>query len=352
VAVTLVEVLDAGWSRLATLTDVSGGSVTADYRRAVRRTLSGLVVTDGTLAPQAMSDLLSPFSGNVLRVWRGAMVGSTAEYAPLGVFTITATETAATREGTTVTLSGDDASAEVARRTLESPYVTASAECSWAIRQLLTSRWAQVPLDLTVTPHTVAPVTVDVGGDAWRTAQDLARSAGYDLAADADGWVRLRPVPVVTAGSTPAVTFGAAAVPVLEAVRPWSSDEAKTGVTVLGTSSSLSDPVYATVWDTDPASPTHYLGPLGKRVRQVSSAAVASSAQAEAMAASEVRRQSGYAADVTLRVLPNPALDVGDVVRVEVDGFPQQAMILDRITYPLGVNEAMSLSARSRVEAY
>lgn len=347
-AVTRIEVLDAERNLLTTLRPHSG-AVQVDRRRSVWRTLSGLSVADadGSLTPTDIEDLLSPFAQNYIAPYRGIVIDGVTRLAPLGLFTIQRAEPTTTEQGTVVSLDTTGLAGRIASLTLEAPYTTAAADVAEAVRSLITSRWASAPLDLDTVGFTAAPITLDVGADPWRAAQQIVAAAGSDLAEDSDGFIRIRPVPNPV-DLTADITYGAGANPVLKHVRPFDLKDAYSGVTVIAENSSLSTAIAVTLWDTDPTSATN-VERIGKRARPVSMPSIGSAAQAEAAAAGELRRQSGYAAEVELEVLPNAAHEPGDGVGVELTNF-SSVLALDAFTVPLAVSDAMPLSLRQRPE--
>jgi hypothetical protein len=347
-ATTLIEVLDAERSLLTTLRPHTG-SVSVDRRRSIWRTTSGLALADadGTLSPTDIDDLLSPFAQNYLAPYRGIVVAGTPRLAPLGVFSISRADPTTTSEGTIIAIQATGIAGRIAGLTLEAPYTTAAADVAEAIRSLITSRWAAAPLDLDTVGFTAAPVTLDVGADPWRASQQLAAAAGYDLAEESDGFIRLRPVPNPV-DLTADITYGTGGNPVLKHNRPLDLSDAYSGVTVVAENSSLAAPITVTLWDTDPTSATN-VDRIGKRARPVSMPSIGSAAQAEAAAAGELRRQSGYAAEVDLAVLVNAAHDPGDGIGVELPGL-SGVLALDAFTVPLTVGEAMPITVRQRPE--
>lgn len=347
-AVCRIDVLGPDRGFLTSLAPHSG-SVRVDARRAITRTLSGLSVADadGTLTPTEFDDLLSPFSGNMIAPYRGAVVDGTATLAPLGVFPITRAAPDVTREGTVVAVEASGVAQRLSELTMDTPYITAAADTAEAIRSLLMSRWADAPLDLTTTGFTASPITLDIGDDPYRVARDLAAAAGQELIEDSDGYIRNRAVPNPI-DLTAAASYGTGEAPLLAHTRPFDLAGMYSGVTVVAENSNLSTSVAVTLWDTDPTSATN-VNRIGRRARRVNLPGIGSAAQAEAAAAAELRKQSGYAAVIDADVVPNPAHDPYDGVRFITAGF-DAVLLLDSFTVPLTVKDSMAVTARQRPE--
>lgn len=350
-ATATCEVLDTNGTTLATLA-VHAGSVTVDQRRAIQRSTSGLAVADptGELTPTDAADLLSPFAGNRVRLWRGIALPAGDELVLLGTFTITDATVDRGPDGVTIDLDCADLAYLLAASTLDAPYITGSGEAADAARNLLLSRYTSVDLDITSTDTAAQPVVLDVGADPWAAARKIMAAAGHVLYADTEGTIRNQPIPDPD-GATPVVTYGQgqADSPYFGSQRPYSQRDAYTGVTVVGENSNLTTPVLATVWDTDPQSPTYYLGPLGRRPKVVNDALVGSNAQAEARATAELRQLIGYGDALELKILPNPAHEPFDVIGVDVPEFTG-TLLLDSFTVPLQATDLMQATARTFLE--
>lgn len=319
-----------------------GGSVTIDRGRDTRRQLNGVTVADPdrVLVPATPTSLLAPY-GQQLRVFRGVA----GELAPLGVFRII--KTTADSAGT-IAVEADDLSTVVRRNRWVAPWQVTAVDAADAIIDILTDRFDEVEHAIVSTGYTIGAGVLEAGSesDPWRDAQEIARSAGYELAFGPDGVARLY-APATTDGDA-TITYPAGSV-VLSAVREIDGDTAYNGVIASGEASSLASPVSGEAWDEDPASPTYRYGPFGEAPRFLVSPFITSEDQAQAAAESLLAQVTGSAESVTWTQIVNPALDVDDVVDLTVDEVQLAArLVIDTLEVPLTADGAMSAGARVR----
>lgn len=351
-AFTAASVVDPSTGDRASLQPLSG-SVTGDRTRDIRRTISA-TLTDptGQLTPADADDLLSPF-GNELEVSRGVRYpDGTEESVPLGVFRLTDFDVADTADGVEISLSGSDRSVVVQRAGWESAYVIASGTATEdAIAALLTDRYPGVVTNLPAMGATTPKVILDgQDGDPWRDAVDLARAAGWELHFDGAGHaVATRPA---TPDGTPAVAYtdGAQAVLLDLARKVSTASSVYNGVIATAENTDLETPLRTVVWDTDPGSPTYYLGKFGKVPRRWATPLATSQAQLDAAAQSLLDGILGANEDVEFQQIVNPALDVNDVIEItrERAGLNAVRVVLDVVEIPLAAADAMSASGRRR----
>lgn len=348
--VTLAEVfLDD--SRIATIFPVDG-SVSIDARRAVRRTMSFTVIDeDGSLTPSqgGRTGVLTPF-GPEVRLYRGVRFGDgTEELVPLGVFVVTDVQVSESAQGQQIAVNGSDRAVKVERnKFVDSFLVAAGTQVETAVATILRNRLPDVEIDFPTTGVTTGRVVVDAsqtGGDGWRVARDIASSAGYELAFDADGVARMRTVPDPL-DEEPVETYEDGADAVLtDLSRKFDSSRAFNGVIVTGESTSANVPFRAVAFDENPNSPTYRFGPYGEVPLFFRSDLITSSAQAQAVAVAFLRKLLGQSESIEWNQIVNPAHDVLDVVRVKRGGL-DYSVVLDRLTVPLGPSAGMQAVAR------
>lgn len=319
-----------------------GGSVTVDRSRDTRRQLNGVTFADPDrlLVPTEPTSLLAPY-GQQLRVFRGI----DGETVPLGVFRII--KVSADSAGT-VAVEADDLSTVVRRNRWVSPWQVAAVDAAAAVVEILTDRFAEVEHAIVATGYTVGVGVLEAGSesDPWRDAQEIARSAGYELAFGPDGVARLY-LPASTAADA-TITYPAGSV-VLSATREIDGDTAYNGVIASGESSSLAAPVSGESWDEEPSSPTYRYGPFGEAPRFLVSPFITTTDQAQSAAESMLAQVTGSAESVTWTQIVNPALDVDDVVDLTVDEVSLVArLVIDSLEIPLTADGAMSATARVR----
>jgi hypothetical protein len=154
------------------------------------------------------------------------------------------------------------------------------------------------------------------GGDPWTDVQELAAAIGFEAFFDATGVFVCRPVPDPSTGD-PVWAFDETVVPlVAEAEFDLSSEQTFNDIVVVGQSTSSENPFSAEAYDNDSNSPTYILGPYGRVSERVNSSLITSQYQAQAMAYAALYASLGAANTVKLTVVPMPALEPGDIIKV------------------------------------
>jgi len=339
-----------------TTLDTVGGSVSVDIDRAVRRDCSSIEVLspDGSLIPTSTTSLLSPISGAELYIDRGITYSSgTTEYVPLGVFTWTTVTSRLTSEGVVITLDGlQDRAQRVIQGTYSKPYSISSAVAvETVIKTILRRGWQNIPGTNTfpATGQTVSERSFGIEGDSdpWTDALDLADDFGYRLFFNVTG----NPVLQLIGGvlSSPIVTYSSDNPLIVDLTRTLDSSDTYSGVIAVLSGTRMVKPYRSVAYDTDSTSPTYYLGPFGKRVRTYASSAINSQAAADQTARTQLQKTLGLSERVTWSQIPDPSLDVGDVVTVTYPDLKiNRSYRIDRLEIPLDAGELMTVTARDR----
>lgn len=331
------------------------GRVSIDSRRAVRRTLSmSLVDEDGSLVPGpgGTTGVLSPF-GTEIKVFRGVQfTDGTQEIVPLGVFVITSVDITEDESGRQIKVEGSDRSIRIQRARFTDPYQIASGTAvETVIADLLRSRWADVAVDFPATGATVGARVLAAGSDTdpWKAAVEIAEAAGFDLAFDADGVVRMRTIPDPTETDADETYADGSDAVLLDVARGFDTGNTYNGVIASSEASDVEPPVRAEAWDENPDSPTYRYGPFGQVPRFYVSSFIRDSAQAATAAAAQLQRELGRSEAVEWSQIVNPAHDVLDVVRLSRPALTLDAvLVIDRLDVPLGASGQMKAVARVR----
>lgn len=333
----------------------TAGNVSIDSRRAVRRTCAITVQDpDGTLTPGpgGTSGLLTPFATE-LRLYRGIQfTDGTEELAPLGVFVVTSMKQTDASDGVQISIDGSDRSLRIARNRLREPYtIAAGTAVETVLRDLLRDRWADVTTDFPATGRNVGGRVLGAGAesDPWKAAVEIAETAGYDLAFDADGIARLRLIPDPLEDDAQETYADGDDAVLLAIDRNFNTATTYNGVIASSEASSVDSPVRAEAWDENPNSPTYRYGPFGEVPMFYSSSLIADAAQAATVAASQLQKQLGRTEAVEWSQIVNPAHDVLDVVRITRPRSQLDAVLLiDRLEVPLDPGSPMRAVARVR----
>jgi hypothetical protein len=326
---------------------VTSGSVTVDATSQVRR-IGTVGIGAGIYWPDDPLDILSPL-GSELAVEYGILLPSgLTEWIPVirGPITDVARSRPTTGNEAALTVTVADRSSKVAEARMDQPTQTvASATTVSEIRRLITEVLPTVTVtDLTGSTQVAAQI--DIERERWADGvEKLADSIGAEVFADPLGAFVIRPQPLLT--NTPVWTVAAGAGGLLISI-----DEKKTRdltynrIVASGQRTDGIPPVWAVVSDTDPTSPTYINGPFGIKTRFFASPLLTTTAQCTSAATSWLARTTGMHGSVTLTVLPNPALDVGDVLLVR-DGAVATAHIIDTLTVPLSPKDPQQITTRS-----
>jgi len=308
---TKVEVLYSD-AVVTTLTVVTDGSVSID-EVAVRRSLDlTMVDPDGTLTPADARDLLAP-KGTEIRVYKGLDTSpGTTEWVPLGVFGVVQPVVSAHQPGTVIKVKAFDRVDAVRSRRFESPWKIASGTPTYqAITDIVTSR-LNVPVRVTTTGSTTPEVVYDELSDPWDAVRAIASADSLIAFFDPLGTLVVAPDAETETGME--YSPGDSSL-LLRSERSLNSDKTYSGVIVKGEHPDV-DPIRSVLWDTDPRSPTYYLGPFGKRPYGFSSPLITTQSMADTAAATILPRVTKMRQEVTLDTIGHPGHEIGDVVLI------------------------------------
>lgn len=276
--------------------------------------------------------------------------GSRDELLPLGVFNLNDTEIQDGYDGLSLELSGSDRSRRVSRNRWEKTYVVyAGANVADVIRRIISDRLPGTQFNFASTTEIVGTLFFgeDSNNDPWQNALDLALGAGMELYFDAYGICCLRPEP--NPDVDPVVwTFEDQINPTIIDLRRRVTDEnTYNRVVVIGEGSSVDAPVRGEAEDLDPASPTYVLGPYGRSTLIVRSDKVITTQQAQRAAEAILLRQKGATEEIELQVVPNPALEGGDIMAVDRSLSQVRGnFIVDSMQIPFGPLDPMRIISR------
>ena len=325
---------------------VIGGQVRADRDARVRR--QGSLNVAFSLVDDAETVRTLPFGGYVALERGIVYADATEELAPVGLLRIDAASW--TGEEGQATFSLSDRMAQVQDEPFTTPWAPAGLKPSDAVRAAVEQVFGTT-IDYTIeTDPASEPVLADVVYDQDRAQAvgDLASSVSAEAYFDAAGDFVLAPRPdldllepvwAVDAGE------GGALEGVLENL---DRTTVRNGVAVRGLGTADAPPVFALAVDDDPGSPTEWGGPFGKVATISSSSAVMTQAQADASARSQLNLRLGAARTLTLRALPNPAVEPGDAIEVHYSDGRTEKQMINAVELPLDVTGSLTLVTTSQ----
>lgn len=371
---SLVEVYDSNNTLLkdSTTFNVVGGSITVDGSANFQRSVNDLTIVDNTglLVPTAASDLFSVVSNNVLKLYTGMVrPDGVVERLPQGVFTLEGAAVHDSDGDLEIKVSAYDMARKISRNKFTKAYkIARNTDYLVAIQNLIANRISPQAITFVVTGspgYTTPYITIDPQTDPWDQAQKMAESCGYEIFFDVQARCILRPVPDPNDPNlVPVWTYQEGVdSTLLEINRASSNEEVFNYVIVSGENSLLGITVRGAAWDSDVTSPTYAgipegagsvvpPGPYGLVVEFYADEKVRLSAQATASAQARINTRKGATEVVDFSIVPNPAHEVGDVVKViraKSKFDSTKSLILDKFNLGLSAADgAMKITCRQR----
>lgn len=313
------------------------GDVKVDGGSPVRRELSC------QLRAGLGDPVVDPFSAE-LRAEYGLVESSSGDvwWVPVGTFVIESTKEVGPG---VVSVKGYDRWRRVANARLTRPVATSGSTAA-AIKALLEDADSRITVDVSAAPPGTHQSSL-WERDRSDAVLQLARSIGADVFFNPMGVAVVRRAASISDPSVWQVGTGTGGTKVSSA-RGVSTERTYNGVVVIGEPSGQ-PPVYGFAYDSAPSSRTRWGGPYGKRPRFYRSSLISTQAQATAAAQGLLARALGVARTLDMEALPNPALDAGDVITVEVTAGAWQRHQAQTFTLPLGLGTT-PITTRSTVE--
>lgn len=323
---------------------ILGGDVQLDANADIRGTLD--LTTEG-----AFWDVLSPY-GTELHISRGVEFGAgEREWVSQGYYRVYIEDQDDAPKAGPIQIDGRDRMSGIVDARLEAP------------RQFVASTSVQTVFDtlvLDVYPTAVVVFDFDatttlfsgahvVEEDRYKFLLDVVKSLGKVMYWDHEGQLRVEDPPAVAAAATVYdVTHGRDGV-LVSAKRRRSREGVYNSVVVTGEAPGDAPPVRAIARDMSPTSPTYWLGPFGKVPKFYSSTFITTTTQAANAASSLLVRNLGLPYGVSFGMVPNPALEPLDVVRVTYrDDTQDELHVLDKLAIPLTAAGVMTAETRQR----
>lgn len=335
-----------GTNPTGTLINVIDGDITFDTGSDVNSTLD--LTTDMTW-PSTAASLGSPY-GSEIFVERGVQYASgTQEWVGLGYFRINSVEQKNAPKGE-LRITGSDRMVNVRDDRPTSPIVYTSGSSVGAIIDAIIQD--ALPSAVTVYDFSAYTTTINtdhiLDDDRIKFLNEILGAHGKVGYWDYAGRFQVKTPPSYTV--TPVWDINAGTNGVLcKMKRTISRDGVYNGVVASGEPVGDSTPVRALVVDSNGLSPTYWFGPFGKVPRFFSSSFLQTNDQCTSAATSILATATGLPYVVNLGVVPNPALEGWDVIRVTYsDKVNSEIHVIDTIKYNLGVDAQMSILTRKQ----
>jgi hypothetical protein len=330
------------------------GTVTVDATQAVRRTYAASFATPAAFPGR--SDFAGPFApyGTIHKAWRGVVYGDgTREWVQLGTFRIDAP--GVPLEAGALKVTGSDLSKHLQDNRLLTPTTTVTTntvpvEIARFIRAGMGNP-AYTVRDLTGNGSLTPAMTWD--RERWDGIRDLALSIGAEIVFGVEGTALIQPVPKVTNPVVWTVDYNAI---VVTGARELDRSQTYNCVVAQGERTDNVPPVRAVAYDRDPGSPTYVGNPIGSSPFGLvpgfySSPVLTTTTACQKAADTILGRVRGMTRRVTFDCIPNPAADVGDVLRINLPDGSSEVHIVDSLQIPLAVDGLMRVTTRTSNES-
>jgi hypothetical protein len=298
----------------------------------------------GELVPTELEDMLQPFSGHQLQVYRGIKWrDGTEELFPLGRFYPDNPKIDDKGDSLEISIDAYDPSKLISRLRWTFPYgVPSGGKVGDVIRDMLESRLPGLQYNFQPTNATVPGATLGTSADndPWDDAVKIARADGMDLYFDAAGVVTLRRIPDPDQDTVVRVFTDDENSVVTSFRRETDSSTLYTGVIVYSEGSEIDQPIRVEVWRENAFVKIPYFFPTGL---------IQTEEQAIATGQSLLRRVGKPELSVTLTAVPDPRLEDGDVVRVKRERSKlDDTFVVSGIDMPLDAESEMSVTTDKR----
>lgn len=346
---TVVTGMPTGVEPAGTEIPILGGDVELDANADIRGTLD--LTTDGSLWPATASDLLAPY-GAEIHVARGVEFGGgEREWVSQGYYRIYSVEQDdAPRKGP-VRVAGRDRMSGLIDARLTAPIQFAAETAVSTVFDTLV---------LEVYPDAIIEYDFDAGAvefsgshiveqDRYKFLLDVAKALGKVMYWNYEGKLRVEDAPVPSASTSVFdVTHGELGV-LVSMQHARTREGVYNAYVVTGEAPGDQPAVRAVARDMSPTSPTYWLGPFGQVPAFFSSSFITDVGQAAAAGSALLARNLGLPYAVSFGMVPNPALEPLDVVRVSYrDDAQVQLHVLEKLNIPLTAAGLMAADTRER----
>lgn len=323
---------------------ILGGDVQLDVSAESRSTVD--LTTDGR---GQWNTAITPY-GPELWIRRGIDLGGNhLEWVSLGYHKIYTVEQDQAPDGP-IRLAGRDRMAGLIDSRMIAPKQFGANHTVRQFFELLvleTYPWAVIEYDFNPDGITVGRGVV-VEQDRYAALLDMARSLGKVMHWDHAGVLQVRKPPNPTRPVYEVAT-GPGGV-LVELSRSMDREGIYNAVVATGEAGDDKPPARGVARDMNPASPTYWFGPFGQVPRFYSSPLLTTDGKARTAAATLLQRVTGLPYSIDFGMVPNPALEPLDPVRIRHrDG--SEIHVIQTLTVPLTPGETMAATTREQTDA-
>lgn len=320
---------------------IEDGTVTLDATAQVRGTLDFTTPGAGWDPRAGRSDLL-PY-GSELFVERGIRIATgKLEYVPLGYFRIWEVDQENVPNGDLRITAQDRMSAIIDARFTAPRQYPASAIAGTVVTDLVTEVLPQVVVDWQAVNGPLGRSVVSED-DRYAFLNDIVTSLGAVWYFGEDGHLVVKPAPDPT--EPVYVVNGGRAGVLSTAARSVSREGVYNAVVATGEAADDTPPVTAIAYDNSPDSPTYWGGAFGQVPEFYSSPLLTTVDGARSAAETLLAQAIGLPYNLNFGMVPDPALEPLDVVRLIYPGFAE-VHVLDQVAIPLTAAGTMTATTR------
>lgn len=339
-----VDVLDGSGNLVLEDLVFLDGSVSATLTSRVARECE--IVLDETFYPYAPTDPLAPY-GNMIRATRGIEFATGVQYS-WTVFIGRIQQTTLNDDGT-CSVQASDLSADVVENLFLFPHNSQTgSDVTSEVFRLISDALPSAtfgPSDTFSVPVQALAWQLDRG----QALDELGDSVGAFWYPLADGRFVLRRYAWTVPGP-PIVTYADGdGGSVFSSSASRSREGVYNSLTVTGERLNGDMPVYATAFDDNPASPTYTLGNFGRRHQLLRLQTPATQNAAQGAASDNLKRLTALVDAWSWDMTPDAALELGDIVSLNVRGRSDIIQVVSAFTLPLSVSAPMTVSGRSQI---
>lgn len=332
---------------------VIDGTINVNRTQNIRRS-GNITLSDASLFNQFVQSPLAPF-GAEMKVYYGIRYNDgTTEVVPIGVFSL---ETTTLEESFSQQYAGspmvtlNDRSIVLQRDKFTVPADYSGWTGSAAIQSLIAAVLPNVSVTFSseLVDFVLPGSTVFNSTDRLSAVGSICTAMGAEMYFDVLGNAQVVPIPILTQdtsfadsvwaidASTPAAqSAGASPYGVLvTANRGTTRTGVVNAIAVYGNASGTAAQPFGIAYDLDARSPTYWNGSFGHVTDVINSSVVTSDAQAQAAAQAALMNALGNARSLAFTIVPNAALEAGDILTAVFSDGTRELHILDAFAIPL-----------------
>ena len=325
---------------------ITTGSVSSSWKANNRRTFSA------TVALYPWEDLNINVYSSRVKVYVGPEVRpNVPHYIQQGAYRVDAVSR---EKAGAIAISGSSYEVYVIQDRFWTPTTpTGGVSTIESIKTLIRNSFPPAQFIVTATKDKLVEMTAPWERERWEAVTSLCESINADVYCNTEGkFVIADKVDFSEAKKNPvwAVNVGPDGVLVTENVAQTRDRVYNAVVAYSSTSEADKPPVTAVVWDQDPTSKTWYDGPFGRVSRFYSNPSFTTVEQCQSAARNMLAEALAENREVNFSMVPNPALEVGDVVQLSMlDGTVENHFITD-LTIPLGLGAYTAKTLASKAD--